>query len=191
MATIATTASKPGKQLGELLQEQQEPFVLEVYLTERGCVGKKKNTTSGANFIGFHGNLDKFLNKSKWGTQNKSKKGSIPHFPTVLKFACNKLLTIKGLRTKNSDGKPGVIEMVRHNQETAEADRFSSASSTRAYNSSSDSDIDEPSSMFADNSESNLKLCDERERKVDKFKYILRKILCSDFVTNKEANRLL
>ena len=126
-----------------------------------------KNSTSGANFICCHGNSGKFLKKS--GSQNKSKKG-IPHFPTVLKVVCNKFFTIKGLRTKNSDdedGKPSVTEMDRNNQETAEPDRFSSASSTAVSNSCSDSDIDEPS-MFTDNSKSNLKLYDKREKKVGK-----------------------
>ncbi|XWS21315.1 hypothetical protein CRYUN_Cryun30bG0045200 [Craigia yunnanensis] len=163
MATIRTTESKPARQLGELLQEQQEPFTLEDYLSERGCVGK--NLTSGANFICCHGNSGKFLKKS--GSQNKSKKG-IPHFPTALKVVCNKFFTIKGLRSKKSDdedGKPSVTEMDRNNQESAEPDRFSSASSTTVYNSCSD--IDEPS-MFADNPKSDLKLHDEREKKVEK-----------------------
>ncbi|XVF36455.1 hypothetical protein REPUB_Repub19eG0060100 [Reevesia pubescens] len=161
-----TTASNPARQLGELLQEQQEPFILEVYLSERGCV--RKNLTSGANFIGCHGNSGKFL--KKFGSQNQSKKG-IPHFPKLLKVVlCNKFFKIKGLRTKNSDdedGKPSttVTEMGRNNQETAEPDRFSSASCTTVYNSCSDSDIDE-SSMFADSSKSDFKLYNERENKV-------------------------
>ncbi|XVF64222.1 hypothetical protein PTKIN_Ptkin09bG0151200 [Pterospermum kingtungense] len=149
IATFRTTTSKPARQLGELLQEQQEPFILEVYLSERRCVGK--NTTSGANSIYCHGNPDKFRKNS--GTRNKRKKG-IPHFPTVLKFVCNKFLTIKGLRAKNSDeedGKPSIIEMDRNNRETAGPD-----SSTRVYDSSSDSDTDEPS-KFADNSKSKRK----------------------------------
>ncbi|XWS24080.1 hypothetical protein CRYUN_Cryun28dG0070200 [Craigia yunnanensis] len=163
---ITTTTSKPARQLGDLLQEQQEPFILEVYLSERGCV--RKNLPSGANFIGYHGNTGKFL--KKFGSQNQSKKG-IPHFPKVLKVVlCNKFFTIKGLRTKNSDDeerKLSVTEMDRNNQETAEPDRFSSASSTTVYNSCSDSDIDEPS-IFADNFKSNLKLYDEREKKAEK-----------------------
>ncbi|XVF39772.1 hypothetical protein PTKIN_Ptkin01aG0059300 [Pterospermum kingtungense] len=161
MAT-RTGGSKPGRQLGELLQEQQEPFILEVYLSERGCLRKSLNTTSGANFIGCHGNSGKF--SRKFGSQNQGKK-SVPHFPKVLKvILCNKFCTVKGLRTKNSDdedGKVGVTEMYRDNQETAELDRFSSASSTTVYNSCSDNDIDELS-MFADNFKSNF---DEGENK--------------------------
>ncbi|XVE55720.1 hypothetical protein DITRI_Ditri03aG0180800 [Diplodiscus trichospermus] len=162
MAT-RTTVSKPARQLGELLQEQQEPFILEVYLSERGCL--RRNLNSGANFFGCHGYSGKFL--KKFGSQNQSKKG-IPHLPKVLKVApCNKFFTIKGSRTKNSDdedGKLGVTEMDRYNQENAEPDRFSSASSTTVYNSCSDRDLDEPS-MSADNFKSNLKLYNEREKK--------------------------
>ncbi|XP_022772249.1 uncharacterized protein LOC111314898 [Durio zibethinus] len=162
MATVRTTASKPARQLGEILKEQQEPFILEVYLSERGCIRKK--LTSGANFICCHGTSGKFLKRS--GSQNKIKKG-IPYSPMVLKVVCNKFFTIKGLRTKSSvdeDGKPSVTEMDGNSQEIAELDRFSSSSSTTVYNSCSDSDIYEPS-MFADNSKSNLKLYDQREKK--------------------------
>ncbi|TYJ35291.1 hypothetical protein E1A91_A05G226600v1 [Gossypium mustelinum] len=138
MAT-RTRSSKPLRQLGELLQEQQEPFILEVYLSERGCC---------------HGNSGKFLDKC--GSQNKSKKKRISHFPKVLKaLLCNKLFKIKGVKTKNSD-----------DEETEDADRFSSASSATMYNSCSDSDVelDEPP-MFADTSMSDLKLYHETGEK--------------------------
>ncbi|KAK6257193.1 hypothetical protein QUC31_000652 [Theobroma cacao] len=161
MATRTTASGKPARQLGELLQEQQEPFILKVYLTERGCM--RKNLNSGAKFIGCHGNSCKFLKKS--GCQDKSKK-CIPQFPKVLKVVCNKLFTIEGFRTKNSadeDGKLNVTEMDRNNKDTAEPDRFSSASSTTVYNSCSDIDIDEPS-MFDDNSKS-FKPYDQSEKK--------------------------
>ncbi|GMI91071.1 hypothetical protein HRI_002776400 [Hibiscus trionum] len=133
-------ASKPGRQLGELLQEQQEPFVLEVYLSERGCC---------------HGNSGKFLNKS--ASQNGSKKG----FPQFIRKQFFKMRT---RISDDEDGKLSVTEIGINNGETAEADRFSSASSATMYNSCSDSDIDEPP-MFADTSMSNRKLYDEREKK--------------------------
>ncbi|KAK8642649.1 hypothetical protein V6N13_011986 [Hibiscus sabdariffa] len=162
MAT-ASRASKPGRQLGELLKEQQEPFVLEVYLSERGFV--KKNLIQGVhfNFSCCHDNSAKFLNKS--GSQNHSKKGS-PQFPKVHKaIQRNNFFKIKGFRTKNSDGKLSVTEIDINNHETAEAETFSSASSATMYNSCSDSDIDEPP-MFADTSMSNRNLHDEREKKI-------------------------
>ncbi|XP_039056145.1 uncharacterized protein LOC120198985 [Hibiscus syriacus] len=161
MAT-SSRASKPGtgRQLGELLQEQQEPFTLKVYLSERGCV--KKKLISGAHFINFsccHGNSGRFLNKS--GSQNEDKKGS-PQFPKVLKVILrNKFFKMKGLRTKNSDkdGKLSVTEMDIYNHGTAEAERFSSASSATVYDSCPDSDTDEPP-VFADTSISDWKLHD-------------------------------
>ncbi|XP_039049933.1 uncharacterized protein LOC120190999 isoform X2 [Hibiscus syriacus] len=163
MAT-RSRASKPRRQLGELLQEQQEPFVLEVYLSERGCVKKKLISGVNFNFSCCHGNSAKFLNKS--GSQNDRKKGS-PQFPKVLQVILrNKFFKIKGLRTKNSDdedGKLSVAEIHINTQETAEADRFSSASSATVYNSCSDSDIDEPR-MFTDTSISDHKLDDESEK---------------------------
>lgn len=181
-----TKGSKPARQLGELLQEQQEPFILDVYLAERGFVRNK--LTSGADFIGCRGNSGKFL--SKFGSQNQSKK-SIPHFPKVLKvILCNKFCTVKGLRAKDSDDEAGrklgygVTEMDRKNTQEIESDRFSSASNTTVYDSCSDyNDIDEPS-MFADDFKSNL-----TQNKVEKF---LLHIIKKDyiFVTHK-ANRQL
>ncbi|GMI77380.1 hypothetical protein HRI_001407300 [Hibiscus trionum] len=151
MAT-RTIASKPARQLGELLQEQQEPFALEVYLSEKGC--GTKNITS----IHSHGSSGKFL-KMSGSNKNKRNKG-ILNFPKLLKvILCNKLFTIRALRTKNSNGEDG------NNQEAAEAERFSFSSCSALYNSSSDSDTDE-TSMFTGNP--NLKpseLNAEREKK--------------------------
>ncbi|XP_039052370.1 uncharacterized protein LOC120194039 isoform X2 [Hibiscus syriacus] len=164
MAT-RSRAFKAGRQLGEFLQEKQEPFVLEVYLSEKGCVKKKIISGINFNFSCCHANSARFLNKSD--SQKDSKKDS-PQFPKVLKVILrNKLFKIKGLITKNSDnedGKLSVIEMDINTQETAEADRFSSASSATVYNSCSDSDIDEPR-MVADTCVSDHKLDGEREKK--------------------------
>ncbi|TYH65057.1 hypothetical protein ES332_D06G030500v1 [Gossypium tomentosum] len=87
-----TIPSKPARQLGELLEEQQEPFILEVYLSEKGCGAK--------NLTPIHGG----------STKNKTKKGIPKHIPKVLKLIpCNKFFTSKGLRRTNNpndeDGK--------------------------------------------------------------------------------------
>lgn len=84
--------SKPARQLGELLEEQQEPFILEVYLSEKGCDAK--------NLTPIHGG----------STKNKTKKGIPQHIPKVLKLIlCNKFFASKGLRRTNhpndEDGK--------------------------------------------------------------------------------------
>ncbi|XP_039027074.1 uncharacterized protein LOC120160810 [Hibiscus syriacus] len=130
MAT--TQSSKPAAmQLGELLKQQQEPFVLEIYLSEKGCLRKK--LSSGSPKFCCHGSSGKFLKMNNKG---------IPIFPKVFKLVtCNKLFAIKGLKNKNSDDENGKVSA------TAEPDRFSTASSTTVYNSCTDSDIDEPSMM--------------------------------------------
>ncbi|KAH1121742.1 hypothetical protein J1N35_004902 [Gossypium stocksii] len=91
MATSTASSSSPskpaGRQLGELLQQQQEPFILEIYLSERGCLRNNKS-------IGCHGNSGKFLRINKKG---------IPNFPKLLKVVvCNKLFAIQGSKAKNS-----------------------------------------------------------------------------------------
>ncbi|TYI97371.1 hypothetical protein E1A91_D01G139600v1 [Gossypium mustelinum] len=91
MATRTASSSSPskpaGRQLGELLQQQQEPFILEIYLSERGSLRNNKS-------IGCHGNSGKFLRINKKG---------IPNFPKLLKVVvCNKLFAIKGSKAKNS-----------------------------------------------------------------------------------------
>ncbi|KAK8705565.1 hypothetical protein V6N13_049163 [Hibiscus sabdariffa] len=149
MAATRTSTQSPNpaaaRQLGELLKQQQEPFVLEIYLSERGCL-RKKLTSESAKYnksIGCHGSsCGKFLKMNKKG---------LPNFPKVLRLViCNKLFAFKGLKTKNSDdvnGKVSVSEMKRNDPETAEPDRFSTASSTTLYNSCTDSDMDEPSTI--------------------------------------------
>nr|KJB14654.1 hypothetical protein B456_002G136000 [Gossypium raimondii] len=61
MATRTASSSSPskpaGRQLGELLQQQQEPFILEIYLSERGSLRNNKS-------IGCHGNSDTFSTAS-------------------------------------------------------------------------------------------------------------------------------
>lgn len=76
MAT--TTTSRPVKKLGQLLEEQQEPFILEIYLSERG-----KNFNSIKPF------------------KRSSKKG-IHQFPKVFKVVYRKLASIN---KKSKDGK--------------------------------------------------------------------------------------
>ncbi|KAE8695865.1 P-loop containing nucleoside triphosphate hydrolases superfamily protein isoform 1 [Hibiscus syriacus] len=136
MAT-STIASKPARLLGELLQEQQEPFALEVYLSEKGC--GTKNLTS----IHGHGSSGKFLKKSGTGSNKIKRSKGIPNFLKVLKIIlCNKFFTIRG--TENS------LDEYGDKQETAVAGRYSSGSCSALYKSSSDSDTDE-ASMFTDN----------------------------------------
>lgn len=121
MPSSLMTKPVVAKQLGELLQEQQEPFILEIYLLEKGYLKKSAN----------------------WGPKNKSSCSKI------VKAVFNKLvLSIRNTRKpKNSasgDGSHGVWEIGRRsNQDTVDSDRFSSASGTTVFHSCSGSDTDD------------------------------------------------
>uniref|UniRef100_A0A5B7AMZ4 Uncharacterized protein n=1 Tax=Davidia involucrata TaxID=16924 RepID=A0A5B7AMZ4_DAVIN len=126
---MASTMPKPvaAKQLQELLLEQQEPFILESYLLERGyCL--KNNLNSAVSLPVCSGNSSKFLKREK----------VIPYCSKIVRAVFNKLIM------KNS--KSSVTEIGTSNQDFAESDRFSSASSTTVFNSCSDSDIEDTSS---------------------------------------------
>ncbi|KAM7280883.1 hypothetical protein ACFE04_008017 [Oxalis oulophora] len=121
---MAAEKSRPPKRLSELLQERQEPFVLEVYLSERGYCSKRSASV---------------INKRARG---------IARYAKVLQMLRKKLVSMNGSRlsvVKNSDipdGKSGVVaDMIRKEQEVIDGDQFfSSASSTTVYNSCSESD---------------------------------------------------
>ncbi|KAK3231193.1 hypothetical protein Dsin_003074 [Dipteronia sinensis] len=135
---MATTTSKPVKKLGQFLEEKQEPFVLEIYLLEKSCLKKKKKLNS-----------DKSLKRSESCSKSStSKKGIIPQCPKLFKVVYNKLVSINGssLKIKNNDKRDGefnVTEVARNDQQVAESDQFSSASSTTVFNSCSESDAEE------------------------------------------------
>ncbi|GMP24870.1 hypothetical protein CsSME_00001991 [Camellia sinensis var. sinensis] len=66
-------ASSMPKQLGELLQEQQEPFILELYLFEKGYL--RNNFNSETNFHCCFGNPSSFLKRSaSWGGLSREEK---------------------------------------------------------------------------------------------------------------------
>ncbi|KAG8491950.1 hypothetical protein CXB51_015264 [Gossypium anomalum] len=112
-----TIPCKPARQLGELLEEQQEPFILEAYLSEKGCGAK--------NLTPIHGG----------STKNKTKKGIPRHIPKVLKLIpCNKFFTSKGLRRTNNP-----------NDEDGKTDTFSCSALCNS-SSDSDIDEEEASS---------------------------------------------
>lgn len=114
------------KQLGELLQEQQEPFTLENFLQERGYA---KKSLSPNNTL-----------KRSASCDLKRRRKVIPQCCKIVKAAFQKLLSINGkLRIKNA-------ELRERNQEIDEAvGWFSSASSTTVFNScpETESDTDE------------------------------------------------
>ncbi|KAM7520911.1 hypothetical protein LguiB_019873 [Lonicera macranthoides] len=122
MASINQT---PAKQLGEILQDQQEPFTLQLYLIERG-----------------HKDSSNFLNKPVSAT---NKKGLIiPTCTKILRAVFSKLpsinLRIKNPNSKNQD--TGIPEVGKGRHDHAD-ERCSSASSITVFQSCSQSDIED------------------------------------------------
>ncbi|XP_015885098.3 uncharacterized protein LOC107420617 isoform X2 [Ziziphus jujuba] len=145
---MASSTSKPAK-LGQLLQQQQEPFALEVYLIESGYVKKSFNSKTEEKLgrCKSNGNSRKFLSRPTSSGLNKSRKVS-----KIWRAVCNKLVcTNKSQSLKNSDDKEtefGVHELPRNGELVSESDSYSSASSTTVYNSCSESDKDETPTSF-------------------------------------------
>lgn len=113
------------KQLGELLQEEQEPFVLEVYLSERRYANR-----SGS------------LRRSSSSGQQTSRK-SIVRLSKLLRTVYNKVASLNGKKhgVKNGErSEETVIADASTKQEAGDADRFSMSSDVTTYFSCSESD---------------------------------------------------
>lgn len=169
---MASTPSKPSKQLGEFLLEQQEPFILEEYLIERGCL--KNSSNSRSNLSSCCGNSTKLLKRSASCGLNKSR-NYVPGCSKILGCVCTKFVSIKGDQRKksseyrNEEYNAPATEMV--DKEVAESDAFSSANSTTVYNSCSESDKEKISTSSCKDQTSfdvetfrAMKLCNVRER---------------------------
>jgi len=141
---MAITETKPVKQLRDLLQEQQEPFILNIYLLERGYSRKSSDSESSSRFC--HVN-SKSQNRSVRRGLNISKRVN-PQGSKVLRAVLKQVISIKQmLRISSSDhrgGKLKVNEKGRSNQQVAESDIFSTASSTTVFNSISKSEVEAP-----------------------------------------------
>ncbi|KAF7113464.1 hypothetical protein RHSIM_RhsimUnG0041100 [Rhododendron simsii] len=88
MASLSQQVSM--KRLAQLLEEKQEPFALEVYLSERRY--RKKSSRSDSN--GFKlGNLAKTVNRS--GDNQVTGRTAIPDGSPILRLAINKLISNK------------------------------------------------------------------------------------------------
>ncbi|XP_038715341.1 uncharacterized protein LOC120008994 isoform X1 [Tripterygium wilfordii] len=134
---MATSTSLKPVKLGEFLKEEQEPFVLEDYLTEKRL---QRNNSAR-----------KSLKRSCSSDSNKIRRKSNSHCPKVLRGVYNKLTSIN-LRLvirkpDNGEGKFGVPTTAQ----VAESDNFSTASSSTVFNSCSASDEEEtPTSLRED-----------------------------------------
>jgi len=108
---MAITETKPVKQLRELLQEQQEPFILNIYLLERGYSRKSSDSESSSRFC--HVNSRKSQKRSVGRGLNISKRVN-PQGSKVLRAVLKQVISIKQmLRINSSDHRGGKRSMRR------------------------------------------------------------------------------
>lgn len=132
------------KQLGDLLQEQQEPFTLEIYLIERGYSKNKFNLELYTS--------SKFLKNKK----------IIPICSKAVRALFNKLGYLNP-RIKDS----GTKKRKKNSQEITEDNTFSSASSKNSFNSCSESDTEDRYILPRKGSQRNGNLLGEEEVDTD------------------------
>ncbi|XP_027356935.1 uncharacterized protein LOC113866255 [Abrus precatorius] len=136
---MGSATAKPAKKLVEFLKEQQEPFILEVYLLERGYSTRRSP------------NGESTKCSERWATSfvlNKKKENLFP-FSKVL-TALHKKLSFHNqncivFRDSDTDSINEHVDVsVPHVATTLETDRFSfsTATSSTVYNSCSDIDED-------------------------------------------------
>ncbi|XP_073306524.1 uncharacterized protein [Primulina huaijiensis] len=121
--------------LGEFLQEEQEPFSLEVYLLERGCAKGTRSLNSRSHFL----NSDKILK----GYVLMNRRNLLPNCSNFVKAIFKQLGAVTtNLKINNlSDG-----DQVR-NQENASRDSFVSKSRRIVFSSSTHC-VEESSKLF-------------------------------------------
>lgn len=134
---MASATAKPEKRLGEFLKEQQEPFILEVYLLERGY-SKKWNSNGDSS----RSTLESPATSSGL---NKKRKALFPIYK-VLTALHQKLAfhntAIKDCDTRKEHARVSVPHHEAADETVVETDRFSTASSSTMFNSCSDVDED-------------------------------------------------
>ncbi|XP_058781144.1 uncharacterized protein LOC131655267 [Vicia villosa] len=140
---MASPSPKPQKKLSEFLNEQQEPFILELYLLERSNSSKTLTSTSPNNFQKPSSSC--FLNKKRK-----------PLFPFCKILTCvhkKKLpAAIKKSYTTNKHPNVGITREANNADQTqtaSETDRFSTASSSTVFHSCSDIDDEEDRTSFS------------------------------------------
>lgn len=141
------------KQLGQFLQEQQEPFTLELYLLERGQF-RSKHLISDGDFRCCSRNFSstKFLKRSASCGAKKRRKVIPSSCSKIVKSVFNKLVTIShNQKIKNlaNDQEHNNNSTSKNTNIIADDDhKFSSASSATVFHSCSDSsDADEADNL--------------------------------------------
>ncbi|CAI8599370.1 unnamed protein product [Vicia faba] len=134
---MASPSPKPQKKLSEFLNEQQEPFILQLYLSERSNSSKTFTSTSPKNFE----------NPSSSCFLNKKRKPLFPFCKILTRVHKKTLPVIKNSYTTNKHPNFGITHEANNvddqTQIATETDRFSTASSSTVFHSCSDIDDDE------------------------------------------------
>nr|GMD91369.1 Dentin sialoprotein [Ipomoea batatas] len=123
-------ASPMSKQLGDFLQEQQEPFTMEGYLHDRGCYPR----SNSAQFL-----------KGSTTSATKKRRRSLPSCAKVVGAVFTRIVQSEANRKfKNCWSiRNGRAAKGNCKQDLAEDDHFSSASSSTVFNSCSEIDAEE------------------------------------------------
>lgn len=130
------------KQLGQFLQEQQEPFTLELYLLERGQFRNKHLTSDGDFRCCSMNSSTNFLKRSASCGAKKRRQVLILNCSKIVKSVFNKLVITINHNQKNKNLANDQEQY--HNNSTNDDQKFSSASRTTLFHSCSDSsDADE------------------------------------------------
>jgi hypothetical protein len=139
---MASLTPKPEKKLVEFLKEQQEPFILDLYLLEKSKSWSSsiKNSPSNSVINKKHKPLFPFLKLLLTAIHHNKKKKK-------------KLATIKDSNTTNNHANVVDITQETNNngdhQTVVETDRFSTASSSTMFYSCSDIDDEEDRTSFS------------------------------------------
>lgn len=147
-STMASTTPKPEKRLGEFLKEQQEPFILEVYLLEKGYSKRWSSKSKG--------DSRKSLERSSSSCSNQKRKYLWP-FSKVLTALHKKLVFHNQSSTmiEDSDNRKEHVdvphEAASFDRTVMETERFSTASSSTMFHSCSDIDEDHGTSLSSQN----------------------------------------
>ncbi|KAL3340327.1 hypothetical protein AABB24_028786 [Solanum stoloniferum] len=129
------------KQLGQFLQEQQEPFTLQIYLLERGQF-KNKHLISDRDFRCCSTNSSTYLFlKRSASCGAKKRRKQILNCSKIVKYVFNKLVTFShNQKIKNlANDQEHNNSTSKNSNVTANDEKISSTSSRTVFNSCYDS----------------------------------------------------
>ncbi|CAN1274623.1 hypothetical protein LINPERPRIM_LOCUS15454 [Linum perenne] len=157
----AAAASSQVKQLGEILKKQQEPFILETYLVERGAFFNRK-----------HCNLQRGEKEASFGCFNGRRKKGVHN---LVRFLFNQMASIKNVRSKRGESSESEAERISCDGSSttlnwgSESDDVEEKEEERESCSSASVSNKSKCISFADSSHQNLEFCNPNEEKVSSF----------------------